>query len=73
MDDLQNTTPNPHGDNNKMKCPRCGKRFDTKTRYNPTTKQNDLPYTTYSHSFYLSELIKNPNTICKHTERVNNP
>lgn len=52
-----------------MKCPKCGKKFEGKTNYNPTTKKNDLPYTTYTHIYTLAQLFTNPE-LCKHTIRV---
>jgi len=45
-----------------MICPKCGNSFNTKTRYNPTTKQNDLPFITYMHTYTLTQILNNQDT-----------
>ena len=54
----------------KMICPECGKRFNAKTKYNPTTKKSDLPYITYMHTYSLDQALNNPD-ICKNSIKVN--
>lgn len=52
-----------------MICPKCGKRFNVHTRYNPTTKKSDLPYITYMHTYSLVQALKSG--VCKHSVKVN--
>jgi len=52
-----------------MICPECGKPLQAKTRYNPTTKKNDLPYITYMHTYSLTQILNNKDT-CRHSVKV---
>ena len=54
---------------NKMMCPECGKKFNVHTRYNPTTRKSDLPYTTYMHTYSLNQALKSG--VCKNSIKVN--
>lgn len=49
-------------------CPECGKPFQVHTRYNPTTKKADLPYTEYMHTYSLEQILKS--RVCKHSVKV---
>ncbi len=56
-----------------MKCPECGREFNVETRYNPSTRKNDMPFITYMHSYDFGELIMDDFAeICKHSVQVVN-
>ncbi len=55
-----------------MKCPECGREFNVETRYNPSTRKNDMPFITYMHSYDFGELIDGFARICKHSVQVVN-